>query len=88
MFQKTKKFYALNVFTNKMLNTEELNQPITLSEGKKSIKLPLINLIRLTMVYFKGYIQEYQKIDPNIKKFWDWMLHEKLKVPKGGAILK
>lgn len=71
-----------------MPTNEELSQLISLSEGEKTIKLPLINLIRLTMAYLKEYVVEYQKIDPGIKKFWDWMLHKKLQVPKGGAILK
>ena len=66
----------------------DLNKLITLHDGDKSISLPLINLLRLTMVHLKEFIKEYQKIDPNIEKFWKWVLKEKLKVGAGEGILQ
>ncbi len=65
----------------------DLNKLITLHSKDKSIELPLINLLRICFVQLKEIIKEYQKIDPNIEKFWKWILKEKLKVPEGGAIL-
>ena len=66
----------------------DLNKKIILHQGDKSIELPLINLLRLTMVHLKEFIKEYQKIDPNIEKFWDWVLKEKLQVGAGEGILQ
>ena len=66
----------------------DLNKTITLHSKDKSIELPLINLLRLTMVHLKEFIKEYQKIDPNIEKFWKWVLKEKLQVGAGEGILQ
>ena len=66
----------------------DINKKITLHEGNKSIELSLINLIRICLVHLKEIFKEYQKIDPNVEKFWKWILKEKLQIPEGGAILQ
>ena len=66
----------------------DLNKKIILHQGDKSVELPLINLLRLTMTHLKEFVKEYQAKDPNIQKFWDWVLKEKLQVGVGEGILQ
>ena len=62
----------------------DINDQIELTGEKGRITLPLINLLRLTAVYLKEFINEYGQNNDNkgAKEFFDWILHEKLGVSK------
>lgn len=66
------------------------DEEITITQGKKQIKLPLRNFLRLTMVYLQKILPEYYE-DPehksnSIDEFIKW-IYNKLGVEPGEGIL-
>lgn len=68
----------------------DINQEIELTGNKGKISLPMINLLRLTVVHLRKLVDEYGQTNDTtqIKKFFDWVLHEKMGVSRdGGKVL-
>ena len=65
-----------------------MDELITLHQGDKSIELPLINLLRLTMVHLTKMLPEYyeQSDDKTISGFWKW-IESKIGMGKGTSVL-
>ena len=66
----------------------DLSSPITLVSNGKSIDLPLINLLRITLVKLQPLIIEYleQTSEPTVKGLMDWLV-EKLEMRGTNGLL-
>lgn len=66
----------------------DLDEEITLTAKDTRIKLPLRNLLRLTLVYLMKMLPEYyeQTKDPSVKDYWQWVAN-KLGLKKGDSVL-
>lgn len=66
-----------------------LEEPIKLHEGDKYIKLPLKNLLRLTMVYVTEMLPSFyeETKQEKISEFMNWIV-EKLELKKEDTVLK
>lgn len=62
---------------------------ITLTQGNTSIQLPLINILRLSTVYLRQYLDEYRQghNTTEITEFFKWVRKEKLKVADDATVL-
>ena len=56
----------------------DLDQPMKLQQGDKSIELPLKNILRFSMVHLTQLRAEWhmETGDSNIQNFWKWMEHK------------
>lgn len=66
----------------------DLADKITLHDTEGSVTLPLVNLLRITMVHMTSFFLQYQEEtkDSTITGFNNW-IKEKLEMNKGEAVL-
>lgn len=66
----------------------DLHASITLTSSGASIKLPLINILRISLVHLTELRMQYhqEKGAGSLDDFWDWV-KEKLEMGKGKTVL-
>ena len=68
----------------------DINAPIEITDQNGKVTLPLANLLRLTVVYMRQFMEEYGQTHDKkgANEFLDWIKYEKLGVSRdGGKVL-
>ena len=71
------------------MSSMDLNSRITLHDETSSVSIPLINLLRITMVHIKDFLLEYKHNNQSndVYEFYQWVMREKLDVKEGDSVL-
>lgn len=65
-----------------------LDEMVTLTSNGDSIQLPLVNILRISMVHLTKLLSEFtqETQSKDILEFWKWM-EKKLEMGKGKVVL-